>query len=182
MTEALAWVGQIVEWFGRFIPRWIILDTTEGAVKFVKGSRAVELRPGIHWYWPATTEIKPWTVARQTIDLKTQVFTTNDGKTIAVGVVLVFRVRDALTLISRTFDPDVTIRAVAAGAVYSTFSGASWPELLMAKDDGKLNDELRRSLQRRLGRRFGISVLDATLTDFAPCRVLKLIQSTSMDT
>jgi regulator of protease activity HflC (stomatin/prohibitin superfamily) len=183
MTDgALAWIGQVVEWFGRFIPRWIILNTTEGAVAFVRGAHPVELGPGVHWYWPAWTEIKAWVVARQSINLTTQTITTKDDKVLAVGAVIVFRVTDALTLITKTFDPDVTIRAVAAGAIHAACSGVEWAELKMAKDDGSLDTMLRRELQRRLGRRFGIKVLDATLTDFAPCRVLKVIQTTASDT
>lgn len=179
--EALAWVGQIVEWVGRFIPRWIILNTTEGAVKFVRGSRAVELGPGVHFYWPAVTEIKSWVVARQSINLATQTITTKDGKVLAIGTVMVFRVTDALTLITKTYDPDNTIRAVAAGAVHSVCSNAEYGELQMVMNNGEITKWLRMELQRRLGRRFGVKVLDATVTDFAPCRVLKIVQTTAAD-
>ncbi len=43
MDSALAWIGQVAEWVGRFIPRLIILNTTEGAVKFVHGDTPVVL-------------------------------------------------------------------------------------------------------------------------------------------
>lgn len=181
MDSALAWIGQLVEFFGRFFPRWIILNTTEGAVAFVRGKYPIELGPGIHWYWPAWTEVKAWIVARQSINLTTQTITTKDDRTIAVGAVLVFRVQDALTLITKTFDPDITIRAVAAGAVHHVCSGSEWNLLKMAKEDGSLDTMLKRELQRRLGRRFGVKVLDATLTDFALCRVLRLVQTTASD-
>ena len=69
MGEALAWVGQIFEWVGRFIPRWVIIPPTRGGIKFVHGSKVVPLGPGIHWYWPAVTEYHEYPVARQGVDL-----------------------------------------------------------------------------------------------------------------
>jgi regulator of protease activity HflC (stomatin/prohibitin superfamily) len=182
MEAALAWIGQLANWFGQFFPRWIILNSTEGAVKFVRGSRAVVLYPGIHWYWPAMTEIKAWTVARQSLNLPTQTVTTKDGKTIAVGAVMVFRITNVLLLIARTYDPDTVIRSVALGVVQQLCSAAEWSELQMVNSSGELNEHLRKALQRRLAKRFGIKVLDASLSDLAPCRVIKVVQTTSSDT
>src|SRR4051812_9124743 len=115
--EALAWIGQIAEWVGRFVPRWMILNSTEGAVKFVTlrwrdlfrgrwdtSIKSAVLGPGLHGYWPAVTEIKGWTVARQVVNLPTQTTTTKDGKVIAIGAVMVFRIVDVMTIIARTFD------------------------------------------------------------------------------
>lgn len=180
MDSALAWVGQIAQWIGQFFPRWVILNTTEGAVKFVKGSRAVPLGPGIHWFWPATTEIKSWVVARQSVNLPAQTITTVDGKTIAVGGLIIFKIVDALELIAHVWNPDETIRDISAGVIHDVCSQSEWGELQMAKNDGTLKRELRREMRKKL-RPFGVVVLGATLTDFAPCRVLKVIQSTSQD-
>lgn len=180
MENALAWIGQIADWIGRFVPRWVILDTTQGAVKFVRGKRPVALGPGIHWYWPATTELREWAIARQSLNLPAQTITTRDSKVIAVGGLLIFKVSDVLTLLAKNWDADRSIRDVAAGVVHEVCSQSEWGELQMAKNDGSLNRELRRVMRKRL-RPFGVQVLGATLTDFAPCRVLKVIQSTSQD-
>jgi regulator of protease activity HflC (stomatin/prohibitin superfamily) len=195
MNEAFAWIGEIVQWFGQWVPRWVVLNSTQGAVKFVtlRVRDVVRFRwdtsvkehvigPGLVFYWPAVTELKDWIVARQSVNLTTQTLTTKDGKVIAVGAVMVFRVLDVLPLIAHTFDPDATIRAVSAGVVQRVVSQASWEELQRVKDEGLLDHHLKRGLNKALRRRFGVQVLDATLTDFAPCRVLKVIQSTSSDT
>jgi regulator of protease activity HflC (stomatin/prohibitin superfamily) len=180
MDSALAWIGHLAEWFGRLLPRWIILNTTEGAVKFVGGSRPVPLGPGIHWYWPARTEIKSWVVARQSVNLPAQTITTKDGKVIAVGGVIIFRIEDALELIAHVYNPDETIRDLAAGVIHDVCSQSEWGELQMAIQSGALNRELRRGMRKKLTP-FGVRVLASTLTDFAPCRVLKVLQSTSQD-
>jgi regulator of protease activity HflC (stomatin/prohibitin superfamily) len=180
MDSALAWIGQLANWFGQFVPRWIILNTTEGAVKFVGGSRAVLLGPGIHWFWPARTEIKSWVVARQSINLATLTVTTRDGKVIAVGGLLIFRISDAMKLIAETWNPDQTIRDIAASVVHEVCSRSTWDELQQAKNNGALGRDLRRMMRKRLDT-FGVQVIGATLTDFAPCRVLKVLQSVSND-
>ncbi len=181
MNEALAWVGQIAEWFGRLIPRWMILNATEAGVFYVRGRKVVPIGPGIHWWWPATTEEMHWTIARQAVDLPTQTIMTRDGRVVAVGAVMVFRIVDIVKILAETFDPDKVIRAVAMGVVQDVVGRTDWDELQQLKNEGTLNTHLRRALRKKLGRRFGILVLDSSLTDFAPCRVLKVIQSTSTD-
>lgn len=178
MESALAWIGQTAEWFGRFVPRWIILNTTQGAVKFVGGSHPVVLGPGIHWYWPAMTEVKEWIIARQPVDLPTQTIVTADGKTVAVGGAILFRITDVLPLLADTWDPDKTIRVKAAIVVRDVCSAATWDELQSGKSD--LPRRLRKAMRKKLGP-LGVRVLEATLTDFAPCRVLKVVQTVSQD-
>lgn len=195
MGAAFEWIGQIAAWFGQWVPRWIVLNSTEGAVRFntlrlrdlarFRWDPSVKMEvlgPGFHFWWPAVTELKMWIVARQSINLTTQTLTTKDGKVIAVGAVMVFKFDDVLKVIAHTYDPDATIRAVAAGVVQRVCSQASWEELQRVKDEGILDQHLKRSLTKALRRRFGVRVLDATLTDFSPCRVIKIIQSTSSDT
>lgn len=193
MESALSWIGRIAQVIIDFFPTWIILNTTEGAVKFntimlrdvVRGqwkadAKITLLHPGLHIYWPTVTEVKSWVVARQPVDLPTQTFTTSDGKSISIGGGLVFRIVDAERLIADGWDPDKMIRIKAAGVIHDVCSRASWDELQMAKNDGKLVPALRKELRRKL-KSLGVRVLDATLTDFAPGRVLKINQSISQD-
>jgi regulator of protease activity HflC (stomatin/prohibitin superfamily) len=178
MDSALAWIGQVANWFGQFFPRWIILNTTQGAVKFVRGSRPVILGPGIHWYWPAVTEVKEWIIAMQPVDLPTQTIVTSDGKTVAVGGAVIFRIRDIGPLLTDVWDPDKTIRVMASTVIRDVCSEATWDELRAS--NGALQRELKRAMGRRL-RRFGVVVITATINEFGPCRVLKVLQSTSQD-
>jgi regulator of protease activity HflC (stomatin/prohibitin superfamily) len=94
MEGALAWIGQLAEWIGRFFPRWQIVTSTHGGVKFVRGARVVPLAPGMHWFWPLTTELLLYPTARQAVDLRSQTFVTADNKTIAVGGLIVYEVKD----------------------------------------------------------------------------------------
>lgn len=178
--NALDWIGQIADWIGRFIPRWEIVDTTQGAVKFVKGARVVALGPGIHWFWPITTTFVKHPTARQATDLRAQTLCTTDDRSIVVGGMVVYEITDIEAILARTYEPDDTIKDVALSAIHDVCCQKSWGELRAAQRAGELDKELRREVARELNR-FGVKVLKTTLTDLALCRVLKLVTSVSKD-
>src|SRR5690242_3070472 len=94
MDSALAWIGQIAEWLGQFIPRRVVLDTTEGAIKYVKGANPVFCGPGIHWWWPWTTCWTLFPTARQTVSIETQTLVSLDHKTFIASGTLTYCVVD----------------------------------------------------------------------------------------
>lgn len=180
MDAAFAWVGAIAEWFGKFFPRWEVIPTTHGGVKWVKGATVVVMNPGIHWYWPVTTVITLYPTARQTVNLRSQTLTLKDGKTVVVGGMLVYDIVDIEAILAHTWDPEETIRDIAAGALHDVICQHTWEELTTRQRSGELDRALRRDAKKDLDK-YGVRVLRTTLTDLAPCRVYKLMQSTSAD-
>lgn len=178
MGGALAWISEIVNWIGQFVPRWIILDTTKAGVKFVRGSKVVPLGPGWHLYWPLTTIIHTYPTARQATDLRGQVFVTSDDKAIIVGGLIVYEIKDVEAILARTFDPDDTIKDISLSAIHDVCCQKTWAELREGQRSGSLDRELRREAKKELDR-YGVLVLKMTLTDLAPCRVLRLVSSSS---
>ena len=114
---ALTWLSEIIQWLGEFIPRWIIIRTTHGGVKFVRGKRVVVLYPGIRWYWPIVTELITYPTARQTTPLRAQTLTTIDGKVVAVGGMIVYEIEDIEKLLAHSYDADQTIEDLALTAI-----------------------------------------------------------------
>lgn len=202
MESALAWIGKIAEWVGQFFPRWIILDTTEGAVKFTgfltprparrllglllqcghteEDMRVTVCGPGIHWYWPATTNLQDYPTARQADNLPTQTVVTADDKTIAVGGMLVYQVEDLGLLLGTTHSAIKVVQDVALTAIHDVCCELTWEELKMGQRKGTLNTKLKNACQKQLGD-YGVKVIKCMLTDLAPTRVLKLIQATQVD-
>lgn len=178
--EALAWIGQLAEWFGKFIPRWVIFSPSHGGVKFVAGKRAVPLGAGIHWYWPARTVLFEYPLARQADNLATQTITTEDNKTIAAGGMIVYEVKDIVALISTCHDPQSTIRDLTLSAIHDTLCRHTWAQIRQAQQTGQLDVVLRQKAAKHL-KSYGVRVLKVMLTDLAPCRVYKVMQSTSRD-
>lgn len=173
MESAFAWLGAIFEWFGQWIPRWKIINANMGGVKFVKGANIVRLDPGIHFYWPVTTNIDTYPTARQTIKLTDQTLTTADNRTISVTGMVTYRIFDVVAIIGKTYDADNTIAEVGQSAVIHVLSSLSWAEIQHKHHSGELSRLLKRSVKRAL-RSYGVGVMKATLVDLAVCRVLKV--------
>ena len=180
MENALAWIGQIAAWIGQFFPRWVVLDTTEGAIKYVHGSRVVACGPGIHWYWPAVTTWVPYPTARQADQLETQTMETLDGRTIIVGGILVYSVTDLAALITTTHSPTSTVKDIALTAVHDVCCQMEWEALKAAQRSGLLDRELRKAAQDQL-KDYGVKVIKLMLTNLARARVLKVSQSVSKE-
>ncbi len=180
MDSALAWIGQIASWLGAFIPRWTILDTTEGGVLFVRGWKAKAIGPGVHWYWPVTTTIVLYPTARQADNLRTQTLVTTDDKVVVVGGMIVYEVKNVLTLLSTSHSAATTIKDLALTALHDVCCRLSWEELKAEQRKGTLDTKLRRAAQDALSS-YGVTVLKVMLTDLAPTRVIKLLQSTAQE-
>jgi len=174
MESALAWIGQVAEWVGQFIPHIMIVTATHGAVKFIRGHQIKILGPGWHIYWPLTTVFEQYPTARQAIDLRAQTIVTADDKVIAVSALVVYEVYDVEKILAHTFDPDDTIKDIGLGVVHDVVCQYSWEDLKAAVRSGKLDRDLRAEMKKGLDS-YGVRVLRTTLTDLAPCRVVKLL-------
>lgn len=174
MNEALAWIGQLIDWVGRFVPRWVILDTTEGAVKYIRGSKVVALGAGIHWYWPLVTTWQTYPTARQADDLRSQTIVTMDDKTIIVGGMLVYEVKDIEKLLAHTHNPATTVTDIALTAVHDVCCRHTWEELKAGQRKGTLDTKLKNTAQDALSD-YGVKVVKCMLTDLAPTRVIKVM-------
>jgi regulator of protease activity HflC (stomatin/prohibitin superfamily) len=178
MNGALEWIGQLIEWVGKFIPRWVIMDTTEGGVKFVCGKNAKGIGPGIHWYWPLVTTIVMYPTARQADNLRSQTMVTQDDRVIVVEGMIVYSVTDVLTLLSTSHSAATTIKDIALTAVHDVCCNMSLTELMSENRRGTLDTKLKNAAQKVLAS-YGVKVEKMMLIELAPCRVLKLIQTTS---
>lgn len=174
MDNALAWIGQIADWVGQFFPHLRIVTPTHGAVKFVRGKKIVVLGAGWHWFWPFFTQFDEYPIARQAVDLRAQTIVTTDDKVIAVAGLVVYEIVDIEKILAHTYDPDDTIRDICLGAIHDVICQLSWDELKQQQRSGKLDRELRAEVKKGLDS-YGVRVIRTTLTDLAPCRVVKLL-------
>lgn len=179
MDAAFAWVGQIIEWFGQFFPRRKLLDTTEGAVKYVRGKPEL-CETGVHWYWPYTSTWEDFPIARQTDRLETQTMETTDGKSFIVSGALTYAVSDLMLLVPRTYSPVTTIKEIAATAVHDVCCEKTWDQLSQMQQKGTLKTQLKNEAKRLL-RDYGVDVLDFRLHSLARTRVYRVLQATASE-
>lgn len=180
MDSALAWVGYIADWIGKFFPRWNILDTTEGAIKYVRGSKIIVCGSGVHWHWPVTTTWVVFPTARQTDRLETQVMESKDGFTFQVAGTITYSVNDLQALVTTTHSPSATVIELAASAVHDICCDFDWKVLQDEQRKGTLKTKLKNEAQKQLID-YGVRVIKLQLTNLARTRVYKISQSTSQE-
>lgn len=180
MDSAFAWIGRIAEWFGQFVPRLIILDTTEGAIRFRRGKYADVCGAGLHWYWPLVSKWQEYPVARQTDRLETQTMETTDGVTFIVSGTLTYEVEDLGKLLPFVHAATRNTVDIAMTALHDICCDFSWAELQSEQRKGTIKTKLRHEAQKQLGE-YGIKVIKLQLNTLARARVLKISQSTASE-
>jgi len=171
-----SWLSDIINGILKFIPRPIIVRATHGGVKWVFGKRVRELKPGWHFVWPLITDYEIIVTARQTNNLPNQALVTIDKHQVVAGALIVFSIKDIVQAVGeRNWDVVTTVNDIAQAAIVSVVT--KWPldELLVNLTE-KVETELTDACRKQL-RQFGVSVHRCCFTDFAPCRIYKLMGS-----
>jgi regulator of protease activity HflC (stomatin/prohibitin superfamily) len=172
--SAFDWISQFFEMLALFVPRRVIVRATERGIKWKSGRKVVELTPGIHWYWPFTTDIEKMPVARQTMNLPDQALFTKDQHQVVVGAVVTYRITNiVLAMGEKNWDIEATLQDTSQSAVVDVISRLTLSELQDGIDTTvveRLTTQVRKQL-----RRYGISTLRVALTDFAACQVHKVL-------
>ena len=117
METAFAWLGEIMNWFGKWFPRLLIVRSTHAGVRFRHGKKPEALMPGLRVYWPLVTEVDIIPTARQTHNLPTQALMTSDGKKVVVSGAVVYRIADVLATIARNWDVSDTLNDISMVAI-----------------------------------------------------------------
>jgi regulator of protease activity HflC (stomatin/prohibitin superfamily) len=176
MENAFMWLRDIADWLGMFVPRRVIVDSTHGWVKFVKGGKIITGGPQIVMFWPVTTNLHTYPTARQAVSLPSQVITTKDGQTVAIGGLLVYDIADLEKILAHTYDPEETIKDIAASSLHDVCCRETWDDLRGGQGrqlDTKLKNEAKKDLDD-----YGVRVIKFTLTTMALATVTRVIRST----
>ena len=109
MESFLGWIGHIVDWFGLFIPRRIIVRKTDELVKFKYNGDVEKCNAGLRWYLPFTTEVIEVTVVRQPLDIRTTRFTTKDNIPCIVDCSVTYYIIDSIMFLTENFDGNLAL-------------------------------------------------------------------------
>ena len=165
------WLNDIAEWVGDLVPRWDLLEPTEGAVKFKPGHKIEVLRPGyIYWWWPVTTQVYTIETKRQTLTFG-QRLTTDDEKSVQLNTVIVFTIDDVTKPIVETKDFEDTVGEVAQKLTVKPIMSRTFRKICedMA-DTNEMRNEITRGAKRLLSP-YGVNVLDGYVSDFTKTKV-----------
>jgi regulator of protease activity HflC (stomatin/prohibitin superfamily) len=172
MESALGWIGDLVTWLVSWFPHLVVINKTHGGVKFVRGWKTKVLEPGMHWYWPITSDIIEIPVVRQSLELAGQTLTCEDGKTVFISVVLVYEIHDVHEALVDTWDFDETIADIAQKCTSVEVSGH--PRELMLKYPEVLVESLQESIEDRLTA-YGVTLRSVGVVNLAPTRAYRVV-------
>jgi regulator of protease activity HflC (stomatin/prohibitin superfamily) len=160
----------IKTWVIDLIPRPLIVRTTHGGVRFVKGKKVKKIDPGFYFYWPFITEVVIYPTARQTAKLSEQCFQDKDGNPIVVRPILVYEVPDVAKALTTIPEIDEAVEDMSLATIKNFVMGKSAKEISdMYKS---IDSELTVTCRRKLAP-FGIKIVNVFLSDCTPAKVIK---------
>jgi regulator of protease activity HflC (stomatin/prohibitin superfamily) len=140
-------------------------------MKFVR-ARTVEVGPGLHFWWPISTEIEIFNVVRNVLNLRSQTLLTRDGKTVVASGVLTYSIVDLPKFAVENYDAvdsiaELGLAGLRRAVVQRTFAQLSCG---LADVDRRLTKECQRLLTT-----LGVEVESARLADFAPVTAISIL-------
>ena len=169
MDRALGWIGEIFQTLLKLLPWLVIVPATHGGIAFVRGARVKEWKPGLHWYWPIVTTHKLMATVRQTQMIKSKTVMTKDLKTVIVGALVTYVVDDVVAALSKIADLPSDIMERSLEAILTEVSRQTLQDI--QADRPAFNQNLTEAVGRSLNG-YGVFIIQANLTEFAPCRAL----------
>jgi regulator of protease activity HflC (stomatin/prohibitin superfamily) len=152
------------------MPFWAIVEPDEGAVFLRGGKLHKTLTTGFYFKWPLYDRVRKIPCKEQVIDLKNQVVTTNDGTTVATSGAVKYRVDDAKQAILEVYDWDVSLRTLAISVIAERISKTAYTDLQIDDVEQDVQDSLEVESAG-----WGLEILSVWLTDFAQCKVYRIM-------
>jgi regulator of protease activity HflC (stomatin/prohibitin superfamily) len=171
VEHVFGWIGQIFQTLLRFFPWLVIVPATSAGVAFVHGRRVKEWQPGLHWYWPLVTTYKITVTVRQTQRIQSKVVMTKDLKTVTAGALVTYFVDDVVSALAKVADLPSDIMERSQAAIYAELSERTLSEI--QSDRLGFNERLTARIAGVLNG-YGVNVIQAQLTEFAPCRAFAI--------
>jgi regulator of protease activity HflC (stomatin/prohibitin superfamily) len=171
VEAAFAWLGDLARWLSAWVPRLVHVKATDKGVKFVRAATKL-LEPGLHVWWPITTEIMTHPVVRQVVNLPNQTLLTKDGKVVVASGVVVYTISDLHRFLVENYDAEASIAELGLAGIRRAVTQRKFDDLRngRADTDNRLTEECQRLLDD-----LGVKVEYARLTDFAPVRAFALL-------
>jgi len=164
------WLGELARASVAWVPRLRHICADEAAVKFVR-ERTVVLTPGMHWFWPLTSQIRMAKTARCILELDMQPLITADNVTVLAGGIVAYRVTDVHKYLVDNYDADTNLSETCEVALRRTVISKKVEELQTTRV--AIDNLLTKEVQSLMGD-FGVEVLFARLAGLAPTQVLYL--------
>lgn len=165
------WLGNLMEWFGAWFPRLVIINATHAGVKFRHGHNAIALESGLHVFWPLVTEVFQYPIKRTTYDFDCQSLTTADGVDIIISVAAVCEVNDILAALAENYEIADTIGDVTRGTIAEVILSKTFDEI--TKGFHQVRDTLEAEVGEALSE-YGVVVLAVKIMELSKCQTIRV--------
>lgn len=179
MGGAFEWLNRIFEYLWAFVPRPYLVVSTHRAVRYRRGRKPVLVMPGLRWYWPLTTLVKVINITLRAQEFRSHVYTTKDGKSIAVAYTMVYLVSNPVKADSSCDNYEQTLGEIGESILSPVIASSTLQELLdqLADDTEECGfNATVTTVARKMAKRFGVRVTYCRVHTFAATRVIKLLQ------
>ena len=166
----------VVLQFARELLPFEVIDHYDRGVRLrfgravMEGDKVKILEPGFHWKWPLADSINTHMVKVTTMDLTEQTVTTKDGQSVVVRAVLKYEVNDVATLLLEVDGPAAAVADMSMGILRDAFVEKMWSECNDPEFPQQITSRIRREAKK-----WGIYVVQLTLTDLALMRSIRLL-------
>lgn len=151
-----------------------IIPYYDKGVRLRLGKPRGVLEYGPHWKIPFVDTIMVRMVKPTTMNLNEQSVTTKDNISVVVKAVIKYEIADVEKLLLEVNDPVDAISDMTQGIIREKIINRNYSEC----NDGVLTSEILRSAKIE-AKKWGISILDITLTDLAQMRSIRLLNTTN---
>jgi regulator of protease activity HflC (stomatin/prohibitin superfamily) len=128
------------------------------------------LEPGLHWLIPLADEILTCYVVPNTLRLHDQSLTTKDGRDIAVGGIITYRVVEPKVFLLEVEGGAEAVADSVYGAVAEWVAGNDYDHVRDPSNWSKLETRVRRAAKD-----YGIEVVRFKFADMARAKALRLL-------
>lgn len=168
-NELIQWVK---ECWNEINPFFIVKEYQEALLlRFGKFKKLC--KPGFHMKLPFVEEYIYQYIVQTTQSLSAQSLITKDGKNIVVRAMVKYKVVDSRVYLLEVFDAADAITDVTQGVIKNIIMAKSFEECL----DNELDNMITKKCKSEI-KKFGVEVMQVTLTDIAPIKSFRLINDT----
>jgi len=159
----------LLEFFEDAKPFFVINHYDQG-VRLRFGKPKGLLYPGFHWKLPFADTILTHMVKVTTLNLSEQTITTKDGHSVVIRTVIKYQVSDVETLLLEVNNAVDALSDIVQGIIRDKIVDRSWQEC----QEPALGVDISRQSKRE-ATKWGIEILQITITDLAQMRSIRLI-------
>lgn len=168
----LAGIDRIIDWILSFIHQlnpFVIIKEYEKGVMLRLGKFFKNIPPGLSLRIPFIDEVHSCIYKANTMHIADMNVTTQDSKTILVGVMIEYEIANARTYLLEFNETESNAHDIFRGIVADYLTDITWEEVKLKTTLTKIKNKLKGDAER-----MGIEILQVKFTDICMSRVFKL--------